>query len=78
MSDIIPPAGRYLVRTARGEGASDKPSLQDVLDSLLSGYRLHSITPWATGSGFVQLFIVVFEREAEMPGRDSAERRHKK
>ncbi|MBR0687346.1 hypothetical protein JQ594_15550 [Bradyrhizobium manausense] len=54
--------GRYFVKMARGEGA-DHDHLQNVLDACPEGYCLHSITPFASGSGYTLSFIVTFERE---------------
>ncbi len=57
---------RYLVAFARGEVGADILTLQDALDDCPAGFRLHSITPQASGSGYTQKFVVVFEREPEV------------
>ena len=62
MTDLLDDPRRYVVEFAKGEGASEKRDLQAVLDGCPNGFSLHSITPSASGSGYTQMFIVVFER----------------
>jgi hypothetical protein len=67
MSDLLDDSRRYKVEFAKGEGASKKHDLQAVLDDCPKGFDLHSITPSASGSGYTEMFIVVFERAPLSP-----------
>jgi hypothetical protein len=68
MNDLLC-SPRYLIRTARGETSPAAASLDTALNECPEGYRLHSVVPVASGSGYTASLTVIFEREPALaPG----------